>query len=48
MLEETIQNLEIMAAKLQQRLDLIENELRNESVDPETRISKSLNIIADI
>ena len=45
---ETIQNLEIATAKLQQRLDLVENELRDESVDPETRIAKSLDIIADL
>jgi len=45
---ETIQNLEIMAAKLQQRLDMVENELRAEGVDPETRINKALDILAGI
>lgn len=45
---ETIQNLEIKSAQLQQQLDLVENELREEQTDPETRISKALDIIANI
>lgn len=45
---ETIQNLEIMAAKLQQRLDMVENELRAEGVHSETRINKALDILAGI
>jgi two-component system, OmpR family, response regulator len=45
---QTIQNLEIMAAKLQQRLDSVENELRNSNKDPESRIAASLNILADL
>lgn len=45
---ETIQNLEIMATKLQQRLDLVENELRNDEEDPENRISNALDILADL
>lgn len=45
---QTIQNLEIIAARLQQRLDLAENELRNENIDPETRISNALNILANM
>lgn len=42
----TIQDLELLAAKLQQRLDLVENELRNSELDPEARIAKSLNLLA--
>lgn len=45
---ETIQNLEIMAAKLQQRLDMVENELRDEAVDADSRIIKALDILADL
>ena len=45
---ETIQNLELMAAKLQNRLDLVENELRNTDKDPEDRIANAIDIIADI
>lgn len=45
---ETIQELEIMAAGLQQRLDLVENELRNTDVDPETRIAKALDVLAGL
>jgi len=45
---ETIQTLEILAAKLQQRLDLVENELRDHHKDPEVRIANSIEILADI
>jgi len=45
---ETIQNLELMAAKLQQRLDMVENELRNEDNDPETRIAGALDLLAGL
>jgi DNA-binding NtrC family response regulator len=45
---ETIQNLELLAAQLQNRLDLVENELRNKAKDAESRIADSLNIIAGI
>ncbi len=45
---ETIQHLEIMAAKLQQRLDMVENQLRSTDQDPESRISNSLNILAGL
>ena len=44
----TIQELEIMAARLQQRLDLVENELRNVDLDPETRIAKALDVLAGL
>ncbi|MEE4240171.1 MAG: response regulator [Desulfopila sp.] len=42
----TIQDLEVIAAKLQQRLDLVENELRDSTKDPESRIAASLDILA--
>ena len=42
----TIQELELLSAKLQQRLDLVENKLRNSELDPETRIAKSLDLLA--
>lgn len=45
---ETIQNLEIVATKLQQRLDSVENELRDTEKDPEFRIANALDIIANI
>ncbi|MEE4240203.1 MAG: sigma-54-dependent Fis family transcriptional regulator, partial [Desulfopila sp.] len=45
---QTIQDLEVIAAKLQQRLDLVENELRNDTKDPESRIAASLNILAGL
>lgn len=45
---ETIQNLEIMAAKLQNQLDLVENELRDSDTDAETRIANALNVLAGI
>lgn len=45
---ETIQNLEIMAARLQQKLDLVENELRNLDKDTDARIARSLDILADM
>ncbi len=45
---ETIQNLEIAVAKLQLRLDKIENVLRDSTQDPDVRIGDSLEIIADI
>lgn len=45
---ETIQNLEIAVAKLQLRLDKIENVLRDSTQDADDRISDSLDIIADI
>lgn len=43
---ETIQNLELTAAQLQQRLDVVENELRDEAKGPEARIENALNLIA--
>jgi DNA-binding NtrC family response regulator len=45
---QTIQDLEITAAKLQQRLDMVENELRDADKDPESRINSSLNILAGL
>jgi len=45
---ETIQNLEILAAQLQQKLDLAENELRNAEKEAETRIATALDILADL
>lgn len=45
---ETIQNLELMAAKLQNRLDLVENELRKSDKNAEDRIADAIDIIADI
>lgn len=45
---ETIQNLELMAAKLQQRLDQVENELRDDDKDPDSRINNALNILAGL
>lgn len=42
----TIQNLEVLAAQLQQRLDVVENELRDEAKGPEARIERALNVIA--
>lgn len=44
----TIQNLELLSAKLQQRLDNVENELRNLDKDLDSRIAKALDIIADL
>ena len=43
---DTIQNLEMTAAFLQKRLDCIENELRDNSRDSASRISKALDILA--
>ncbi len=45
---ETIQDLELLAAKLQNRLDKVENELRDTNKDPENRIAKALNLIAGL
>lgn len=45
---ETIQNLEIETAKLQQRLDRVENVLRDNDKDGDLRISDALDIIADM
>ncbi len=45
---ETIQNLEMKTAKLQETVDEVENILRNEQQDAELRIVESLNKIAGI
>ncbi len=45
---ETIQNLEIKTAQLQQLLDEVENTLRDSEEDAETRINISLDIVAGL
>ncbi len=45
---ETIQNLEIQTASLQQKLDLVENELRNQTIETDIRISNALDILAGL
>ena len=44
----TIQNLELQVAALQEKLDTIENILRDESLPEDTRIIKGLDSLADI
>ncbi len=45
---ETIQNLEIAVAKLQQRLDKVENILRDNTEDTDIRVFNALDVIGDI
>ncbi len=45
---ETIQYLEMQTAQLQEKIDELENILRNEQQDPDSRIIEALNKIAGI